>query len=65
MTYFSQIKLFPSFLKGDIKIPSSKSLSHRALICAALSKGKSEITNVMFSEDITCTMEALKETHPP
>lgn len=61
MTKYSQIKLFPSNLKGDIKIPPSKSLSHRALICASLSKGKSIITNVVLSEDIKTTIEALQQ----
>lgn len=54
------IKLFPSNLNGDIKSPPSKSLSHRALICAALSKGKSVIKNVMYSNDIIATIEALE-----
>lgn len=61
MTSLSQIKLFPSILKGDISVPPSKSLSHRALICASLSKGRSEITNIVFSEDIRTTIEALEQ----
>lgn len=61
MMNYSQIKLFPSTLSGDIKIPPSKSLSHRALICASLSKGKSEITNIILSEDILTTINALKQ----
>ena len=40
------ITLFPRSLNGKIKAPPSKSLSHRALICAALSKGKSTISNM-------------------
>ena len=60
MTNYSQIKLFPSHLQGDVKIPPSKSLSHRALICASLSKGKSEVSNVVLSEDILTTINALK-----
>jgi 3-phosphoshikimate 1-carboxyvinyltransferase len=54
------IQLFPSNLNGEIKSPSSKSLSHRALICAALSKGKSIIKNIIYSDDITATIEALE-----
>ena len=54
-----QITLFPTSLKGDVKIPPSKSLSHRALICAALADGISEITNIIYSEDIIATIEAL------
>ena len=54
------IELFPSVLKGDIKAPPSKSLSHRALICAALAKGQSTITNIAYSEDVIATIGALE-----
>lgn len=54
------IKITPSKLKGTVNIPSSKSMTHRMLICAALAKGKSEITNVTFSKDIYATIDALK-----
>ena len=37
----------PSKLEGDVIIPPSKSLAHRAIIAAALAKGKSIITNVL------------------
>ena len=61
MTLNDQITLFPTSLKGDINVPPSKSLSHRALICAALSDGVSEITNIIYSDDINATIEALKQ----
>jgi 3-phosphoshikimate 1-carboxyvinyltransferase len=35
-------------------------MSHRLLICAGLSGGKSEIKNVTFSEDILATIDCLK-----
>ena len=54
------IKLFPSTISGEIDSPPSKSLSHRALICAALSKGRSVISNIIYSDDITSTIEALE-----
>ncbi len=53
------IKLFPSVLDGRVKAPPSKSLSHRALICAALSKGESTINNIIYSNDIIATINAL------
>lgn len=49
------IRIIPSPLKGDIKIPPSKSLAHRAVICAGLSEGISNIDNIIFSEDIKAT----------
>lgn len=56
------VKISPSRLRGEVTIPPSKSLSHRAVISAGLSSGESIIENVMFSQDIiaTCScMEAL------
>ncbi|MBE6068096.1 MAG: 3-phosphoshikimate 1-carboxyvinyltransferase [Clostridium lundense] len=49
------IRITPSSLRGDIKIPPSKSLAHRAVICAGLSEGISNIDNIIFSEDIKAT----------
>lgn len=54
------ITLFPTVLKGTVKAPPSKSLSHRALICAALAHGESRIDNIVFSEDIEATIHALE-----
>jgi 3-phosphoshikimate 1-carboxyvinyltransferase len=47
-------------LKGKVKVPPSKSLSHRALIAAGLSSGTSVIRNIVLSEDIKATMAAMK-----
>lgn len=42
-----------------VKIPGSKSISHRMLICAALADGISEIYNVLDSQDISLTRKTL------
>lgn len=55
-----RIILKNSFLKGKVNIPASKSLAHRAIICASLSNGKSVIKNMSFSDDINATIEAMK-----
>lgn len=55
------IKLFPCELDGVVNAPPSKSISHRAIIAAALSEGKSVISNLIYSEDIKATIQALKE----
>jgi len=39
--------------------PASKSLSHRALICAALAQGESHLTGVLESQDTEHTMACL------
>ncbi len=61
MTHKPQIKMLPTNLRGDLNVPPSKSLSHRALICASLAEGKSVISNIIYSEDITATMKALEQ----
>lgn len=50
----------PNKLGGEITVPSSKSACHRAVICASLSEGISEIKNVAFSKDIEATCGAMK-----
>ena len=47
-------------MAGTIAIPPSKSLSHRALICAGLSQGKSILGNILPSQDILATCKALE-----
>ena len=54
------IDIKPSVIKGETKAPSSKSMGHRLLICAGLSEGKSEINNILFSEDILATLDCLE-----
>lgn len=49
----------PSKLIGRVKTPSSKSLSHRMIIAAALADGVSEINAVNHSEDIDATVDAM------
>ncbi len=56
----SDIKVTPRSLKGEVNIPPSKSISHRAIISASLSNGTSKISNVAFSDDIVATLEAMK-----
>lgn len=50
----------PGKLSGDVIIPPSKSLSHRAIIAASLAKGKSIISNVLYSKDIKATIGAMR-----
>ena len=50
-----------SKVKGKVIAPSSKSYTHRALICAALSKGKSKIISPLISDDTQATINVLKK----
>lgn len=48
-------------LKGSLKIPPSKSICHRAIISACLSLGRSKLENIIFSDDIIATKEAMRK----
>ena len=55
----ADLKIYPSELKGEVKIPPSKSMAHRAIICAALSDGLCIIENIDYSDDIIATIDAM------
>lgn len=57
MSYY---KIYKSKLKGSVKIPPSKSMAHRAVICASLGDGISNISNIDLSDDIVATINAMK-----
>ncbi len=56
----TSLRIKPGKLEGNVKIPPSKSMAHRAVICAALSDGISKISNVEFSDDIIATVNAMR-----
>ena len=47
-------------LAGRLRVPSDKSLSHRALILAASCVGRSEITDLLEAADVLATAAALR-----
>lgn len=54
------IRITSAPISGSIEGIASKSFAHRALICAALAKGKSEIRINTTSADIEATVDCLK-----
>lgn len=56
-----KVKILPSISHGTVKIPPSKSMAHRAIICAALSNGKSTLTNIDYSVDIQTTIDCMRK----
>ncbi len=54
------LKITPRSLKGSLKVPPSKSGSHRGIISAGLSVGKSRVDNIIFSKDIIATLNAMR-----
>ncbi|MBQ4383888.1 MAG: 3-phosphoshikimate 1-carboxyvinyltransferase, partial [Firmicutes bacterium] len=53
--------VYPSRLSGEIRIPPSKSIAHRALICAGLAEGQSVISGLQFSQDVEATIRCLQK----
>jgi 3-phosphoshikimate 1-carboxyvinyltransferase len=49
----------PRALRGEIMLPGDKSISHRALILAALARGRSRLTGVNVGADVAATARAL------
>ena len=49
-----------SSINGVIRIPGDKSISHRSIIIPSISKGITEVKNILMSDDVICTLEALK-----
>jgi 3-phosphoshikimate 1-carboxyvinyltransferase len=48
-------------LRGRIKLPGDKSISHRAALIAALSTGASEISNFSTAQDCASTLDCLRK----
>lgn len=47
-------------LKGELRPPPDKSISHRAIMFASLASGKSSIKNLLYAGDTISTMNAVK-----
>ena len=54
------VRIYPSVARGSVSAPPSKSMAHRALICAALSSGESHICGVSDCEDVRATLDCLR-----
>ncbi|MDY0138934.1 MAG: 3-phosphoshikimate 1-carboxyvinyltransferase [Candidatus Izemoplasmatales bacterium] len=55
-----KVRITPGYAEGNIQVPPSKSILHRAIICASLAKGSSTIRNIIFSDDVKATINAFK-----
>lgn len=54
-------KIYPSICHGEVVLPPSKSMAHRAIICASLANGRSVIKNIAYSQDIVATIEGMRK----
>lgn len=53
------VQIFPSRAAGEVAAPPSKSMAHRALLCAALSEG-STVRGLAYSQDVLATIQCLR-----
>ena len=56
---FTKIR-FEHPLKGEITVPGDKSISHRAVMFGALSKGTTEVTNFLQGADCISTIDCFR-----
>ena len=54
------MRVLPSKLSGEISVPTSKSIAHRSIICAALASGLTFIEDITFSRDVMETIHVVK-----
>ena len=54
------VSIRPGRPGGTVAAPPSKSMAHRLLICAGLSRGTSHISGVDLNEDILATIDCLR-----
>lgn len=52
-------RIQPSRLQGSVTVPPSKSMAHRALLCAGLAAGTNQIQGILPSQDMEATCRAL------
>lgn len=60
MKLSDSVVLSPAQLHGSIVIPPSKSISHRAILCAAMADGVSRIAPIAPSQDMEATVRCIR-----
>ena len=50
-----------SRIKGELKLPGDKSISHRAVMLSCLAKGTSEIKNLSMGEDVKSSVNCFRQ----
>ena len=55
---YMEIQVTPA-VRGSVRVPPSKSMAHRAIICACLAEGKSRIGPLQPSQDIQATLRCM------
>ena len=61
MTDFFRVPSISSPLAAEIQPPGSKSITNRALVCAALAQGPSQLNGTLASEDTLVMIQSLRK----
>ena len=48
-------------LKGSVKVPGDKSISHRSIMLGSLSNGVTHVSGFLDGEDALCTLKAFQD----
>ena len=48
-------------LKGTIRVPGDKSISHRSIIFGSLAKGETKVYNILRGEDVLSTIQVFRD----
>ena len=60
MNLSDPVVLSPAQLHGSVVIPPSKSISHRAILCAAMANGVSRVAPIAPSQDMEATVRCIR-----
>ncbi|MDG4962813.1 3-phosphoshikimate 1-carboxyvinyltransferase [Lactococcus lactis] len=55
-----KLKINSQGLKGHLKVPGDKSISHRSIMFGSIAKGKTVIYDILRGEDVLSTIEAFR-----
>lgn len=56
----ADVLITPAKLQGNVRVPASKSMCHRAVICAGLAQGTSIVEEATLSDDIKVTIQGMR-----
>ncbi len=56
----ARVSFMDRSLIGDVRLPTDKSISHRAVIFAAMAEGESQLVGVLDSADVRSTIDAVR-----
>ena len=56
-----RLKTNISHLRGSIRVPGDKSISHRSIIFGSLAEGETKVYDILRGEDVLSTMQAFRD----